>query len=160
MKLKYLLNRNDAENRLVIEEYGELDKDQMVAYCEVSYELPQIKSAIKGGETALIAALRNKQFYPSAGCAKRLARTVMELFDAKNKSTAELYFDDKESFAAARGKNQVEDAVGIDDDMEGGNDEETEQLDTLLKDDIKLKSGEGSLKVEDIESSDPAEGAD
>ena len=46
MRLKYVIAKDNRDDSLVIQELGELDKDEMVLYCEVKYDTKEIKAAL------------------------------------------------------------------------------------------------------------------
>lgn len=152
MKLRYVITKSDTDDHLVIQELGELDKDEMVLYCEVSYDKNTIQKAIKEGKSTLIAALRTKQLYPPSFCAGRIAEVVTALYTAKGRQKKELNFNDKDLFGIEEEKMDIEASTELDDSLDITDEDEAEQLDNLLEDDTKLKSGEKSLKIEDIET--------
>ncbi|MFH2219862.1 MAG: hypothetical protein ABII68_09410 [Pseudomonadota bacterium] len=94
MKQKYETLKDDENNKLVIREYAELDKEILSFVCEQTYDLKDIRAAAKKGKRALISALRTQNVYPAARYAEKLADSVTDLLKSKDNQPRELFFDD------------------------------------------------------------------
>ena len=159
MKQKYAIIRDDKNKQLIVREFAELDKEILSLLCEETYEEKRIRSAIRKGQEELIAALRTKNLYPPGIYAKKIADTVKKLYAAKDKDSAELFFDDLELLAQA---NEPK-AKPAKDSLEEP-DTETE-MDELLEDDFESdyededqpKKLDSSLKIADDEYGDTGE---
>ena len=157
MKQKYAIIRDDKNKQLIVREFAELDKEILSLLCEETYEEKRIRSAIRKGQEELIAALRTKNLYPPGIYAKKIADTVKKLYAAKNKDSAELFFDDLELLAKA---NEPK-AKPAKDSLE----EPDAEMDELLEDDFESdyedeaqpKKLDSSLKIADDEYGDTGE---
>jgi hypothetical protein len=153
MKQKYEILKDDANKRLIIREFAELDKDVMSLLCEESYDKKTVKSGINAGREALITALRTKNLYPPGLYAGKIADKVMEMYGAKGKVADEIVFDDLEFLA--RGHEAAETAVSyegeapeIDDLLDVGLEEEK------FEEGDEVKKIDSTLKIEDDEFAD------
>ena len=157
MKQKYAIIRDDKNKQLIVREFAELDKEILSLLCEETYEQKRIEAAIRKGQEELIAALRTKNLYPPGIYAKKIADAVKELYAAKDKDSAELFFDDLELLAQA---NEPK-AKPAKDSLE----EPDEEMDELLEDDFdsdyedeaQPKKLDSSLKIADDEYGDTGE---
>lgn len=94
MKQKYLISKDNDKKTLTIKEFAELDKEIFSLLCEETYPNTHIRSAIKKGEQALIAALRTPNMFPIGRFAARIAQEVIDLYQSKEAASKELFFDD------------------------------------------------------------------
>ena len=153
MKQKYAIIRDDDQEKLIVREYAELDKEMMSLLCEESYDRKIMAAAVQEGRQAVIDAIRTNNMYPPTIFAEPIAQAIEGLFAEDGNTSAELFFDDKEFFVketeavAAEVDEEVEEEVGVDD---------------LLEDDIEDDFGEdqvltdfkSSLQVADDDNSD------
>ena len=157
MKQKYAIIRDDKNKQLIVREFAELDKEILSLLCEETYEEKRIRAAIRKGQEELIAALRTKNLYPPGIYAKKIADMVKKLYAAKDKDSAELFFDDLELLAQA---NEPK-AKPAKDSLE----EPDAEMDELLEDDFESDYEDGdqpkkldsSLKIADDEYGDTSE---
>ena len=108
MRQKYLIQRDKADNTLIIKEYANLDREYKIndlikmdkelfsLLCEETYDGKAMSSAIKEGKESLIEALRTPNLYPIGIYAEKIAESVLELFGSDNNLSVEILFDDKE----------------------------------------------------------------
>jgi hypothetical protein len=96
MKQKYTIVKDIENERLIIKEYAELDKEILSLLCEESYEDDRVISAIKNGTEALIRVLRTRNMYPPSAVVQKIASAVMSLYDTGDEQSIEIVFDDKE----------------------------------------------------------------
>ena len=80
MKQQYTVLMNDEHNKLIIREYGELDKDMLSLLCEETYDDAEVRTAIAGGKEKVISAIRTKNLYPPRGHAEKLTGLVMDYY--------------------------------------------------------------------------------
>ena len=152
MKQKYTIHRDTANNRLVIKEYAELDKEILSLLCEEAYEDVQILAAIQAGREPLIKALRTRNMYPPSAFIGKIASAVVSLYESNDEQSLDVMFDDKELF-----ENEE-----VDEEPEASVDADSDDIDDLLEDDIDdvyedkklIKDLKSSLKVADDESVD------
>jgi len=151
MKQKYTIQRNDADNALLLQEYGELDKEIMSLLCEETYAAETIKTALASGKKELIAALRTRNMYPPSVMADKIADAVMTLYQSEGAPTAEILFDDRDLFEMeSQQANDEEEDIETDDG----------DIDALIDEDIEddyedkkiIKDLKSSLKVADDDS--------
>lgn len=155
MKQKYTIQRNDADNALLLQEYGELDKEIMSLLCEETYAAETIKTALASGKKELIAALRTRNMYPPSVMADKIADAVMTLYQSEGAPTAEILFDDRELF-----EMESQEANAEEEDIE--NDDDDDDIDALIDEGIEddyedkkiIKDLKSSLKVADDDSVD------
>ena len=153
MKQKYVITRNDDKNELVIQEFGELDKDVYSLLCEELYDSKNIQLAIKGGNMTLISTIRTENLFPIGIYAHRIAEAIISLYESQDDPSVELFFNDTD--LVARGQK-----TRLDDDESDNN---SDDINDLLEDDVdgpdfdeKDDIGKISypLKITDDDSSD------
>ena len=147
MRQKYVVVKNDQDQRLTIKEFAELEKERMSLLCEETYAFEMIKAAIGRGNDALIRALRTNNLYPPSIYADKIAAAVVTLIDDKDIDALELDFNDTELLTIER--QSVE---GADDAKLAFKDfgETIETDDDVLEDENEQIGGPGSsFKVED-----------
>jgi hypothetical protein len=156
MKQKYSILIDDAKKELIIKEYAELDKEILSLLCEETYDANEIKVDIEKGKEVLIGKLRTRNMYPPYIFAGRIADAVISLFNPDGPSSAELFFDDKESFIKLPTEELMVEADEID--------EESETIDDLLEDEIDkfgdkkvIKTIKTSIKIAEDEPIDSEE---
>ena len=156
MKQKYTIVRDDQNNRLIIREFAELDKQILSLLCEETYDSKMIHAAIKQGSSHLISALRTNNLYPPGIYAAKIAESVTDLYATKGQESVDLFFDDLELLAVesrpATKNNDVQKPV----------EEQGEDVDELLEDDFeteyeekdKISKLNSSLKIADDDYGD------
>ncbi|MDX1707106.1 MAG: hypothetical protein R3274_00820 [Desulfobacterales bacterium] len=151
MKQKYTIVRDDKNGHLIIREFAELDKEILSLLCEETYDSKLIKSAIRGGQEKIIAALRTNNLYPPGIYAAKIANAVKELYATQGQESVDLYFNDLELLAVdAETKPEP-------DEKEKAVEEPDEDMDDLLEDDFdseyeekeKINKLDSSLKIAD-----------
>jgi len=165
MKQKYSIHKDTEKQRLVIKEYGELNKEILSLLCEEAYPEDVIQAAIKEGKEALINVLRTRNMYPPSVFANSIADLVIALYGSEGEQSTEIMLDDKEFFE--RNKTAVPreevDVESDDDDIDSVLDDELDdELDDDLDDDIDevyeekkiLKDLKSTLKVADDDAAD------
>ena len=98
MKQKYSIHKDTEKQRLVIKEYGELNKEILSLLCEESYAEEVVQEAIKEGKEALVKVLRTRNMYPPGVFANSIADLVIVLYGSKGEQSTEIMLDDKEFF--------------------------------------------------------------
>jgi len=126
VKQKYLIMKNDDNSELIIQEFGELDKDMYSLLCEELYDSKNIQTAIKGGRTRLVSTIRTENLFPIGIYAQRIAEAIINLYDSQSDPSVELFFNDID--LVARGQKTP---LSIDED-----DDNSDDIDDLLEDDI------------------------
>ena len=157
MKQKYAIVRDDKNKQLIVREFAELDKEILSLLCEETYADKRIRAAIRKGREELIAALRTKNLYPPGIYAKKIADAVKELYAAKGKDSAELFFDDLELLAQAnepKAKVAEEPVEKPDAEMD---DLLEEDFESNYEDEGQPKKLNSSLKIADDEYGDTSE---
>jgi hypothetical protein len=112
MRQKYVISRDDSENKLTIREYAVIDKNlKKVAssmlqkgsfsfLCEETYESEIVVSSISKGINALVAILRTHNIFPIEPYANKIAESVMALYNSSEDGPVELFFDDVDLMSA------------------------------------------------------------
>lgn len=152
MKQKYMIHKDIENQRLVIKEYAELNKEILSLLCEESYPEDVVKAAISEDKEKLVAVLRTRNMYPPGVFANTIADLVIALYGSEGEQSTEIFFDDKEFFEG----NDVE-AISREEDVEADDD-----IDDVLEDDIDevyedkkiIKDLKSTLKVADEDSVD------
>ena len=96
MKQKYSILKDAKSGNVTIKEYAELDKDMFSLIFEESYDGQKIASAVKEGNSAVVAAIRTPNLYPIGEYAEKIADVVIDLSSAKEpaEEPVELVFND------------------------------------------------------------------
>lgn len=151
MKQQYSILRNEDNTRLIIREFGELDKDMLSLLCEESYDDEAVSTAVAGGKEKVISVLRTKNLYPPRGHAEKIADTVIDFYVTQKSEPVDILIDEP---AASSKEIMTETFMGIED-------EDAEIIDDLLEEDfdadaddsdeIKLDS---SIKIADDDAAD------
>ena len=148
MKQKYQITKNTKDQQLVIEEYAVLtgtlrrkdfpgaQDDEFSILCEQTYDTKSVKDSISQGKPALINLLRTRHLFPIATFMDKIADSVIALFAAKGDQSELLVFDDKQFIYGDPGEEEIVEDIDEEVDVES-----TDDLDGLLKDDIKIKEG-------------------
>jgi hypothetical protein len=156
MKHKYQIAIADNE-RLVIREYAELDKESFSLLCEEVYERSAVERTMKEGADALVAFLRTKNMYPPGIYANKIASTVLEMASCDGESTRELVFDDVDLLSQVRVPaaelEDIEDEDAELDDLLG------DELDDEYDEKNDMKNVKSSIQISDDTSMDLEEDA-
>ena len=136
MKQKYVILKDDENNRLIIREFAELDKEIYSLLCEETYGDSGIKQAISGGKEILIAALRTNNFYPPILQADKISEAVMAVYASGNTQPVEIYIDDIEHLAKEHIELLADDAI----------ESESEEIDEIFEESFEENyEGKGSM---------------
>jgi len=136
MKQKYVILKDGENDKLIIREYAELDKEIYSLLCEETYGNSNVKQAISGGKEVLISALRTNNFYPPILQADKISDAVMAVYASGNTKPVEVYIDDIEHLA----KEPIE--LLTDDTIEN----ESEQIDEIFEESFEENyEGKGSI---------------
>jgi hypothetical protein len=151
MKQQYSILRNEDNTRLIIREYGELDKDILSLLCEESYNDEVVSTAVADGKEKVIFVLRTKNLYPPRRHAEKIADTVIDYYVTQKTELVDIIIDEpaassKEIIAEAFMGIEEEDPEIIDDLLE-----EDFEADADDSDEIKLDS---SIKIADDDAAD------
>jgi hypothetical protein len=153
MKQKYAIIQDEDQNKLIVREYAELDKEMMSLLCEESYDRAVMAAAVQEGRQAVIDAIRTNNMYPPTIFAEPIAKAIEGLFAEDGNASAELFFDDKEFFSkevevvAAEPVEEIEEEVAVDDLLD-------DDIDDDFVEDPGLTDFKSSLQVADDDSSD------
>ena len=146
MKQKYQITKNTKSRQLVIQEYAILtgtlrrkdfpgaQDDEFSLLCQETYDTQAVKKSISEGKSSLINMLRTRHLFPIGMYMDKIADTVIALFAAAGEQSELLVFDDKEFIYGDPVDEEIEEEIDDEDDVES-----TDDLDGLLKDDIKIK---------------------
>ena len=150
MKQQYTILKNHDNSRLIIREFGELDKDSLSLLCEESYDDTAVSNAVATGREKVIAVLRTKNMYPPRGHAEKIADMVMDFYTANKSEPVDIAMDEP---AASSKEILTEAFMGIEKDAEVIDDllEEDFDGDSDDSDEIKLDS---SIKIADDDAVD------
>ena len=153
MKQKYLLFKDNDAKRLIIKEFGELDKDLMSLLCEEAYGEDTIAVAVREGQAAIISAIRTDNLYPPESHAVKIANSVVALYASQDEQTIDILFDDKELLAKEQADAEQFEELNEDVDLE--TEDEAAELDNLLDEsDIKIKTKPSTIKIAEDDSVD------
>ncbi len=155
MKQQYTIHKDTDNQRLIIKEYAELDKEILSLLCEESYDDAWVVSAIQNGSAALIRALRTRNMYPPSAIVSKIASAVVSLYDSGDEQSIEIMFDDKELFEKEAITEEPEEDIEAEE--EGLDDILDDEIDDDYEDKQLIKNLKSSLKVADDESVDTEE---
>ena len=153
MKQKYLISKENDQNKLIIKEFAELNKERLSLLCEEEYDNKIIKSAISKGKEALIFELRTNNMYPPGVYAEKIAQAVIDIFASKESQSIELSFNDIDLLIEDQETPEdIDETESVADD----------DIDELIGDDIEEKLGnknaikdiKGSIKIAEDEGGD------
>ena len=99
MKQKFVLEKNNKKNELIIREYCELEENEYSLFCEERYDGGVVKSAIKEGGRSLLSILRTQNMFPPHSQAEKLAESVINLYDSEDPQSIKVFFDSKDSLS-------------------------------------------------------------
>ena len=128
MRLKYIVEKKDKNNELVLMEYMEDDQDRFSLLNEAVYDKKTISSAKKRGVKALIGVLRTQNMYPPLKFAEKIVDVVSEVLKSKKNPSMEIILDDMEFVDKKRLRRRIavpveEESIEEDDPMEECSDE-------------------------------------
>ena len=133
MKQKYLISKEDDQNKLIIKEFAELDKEILSLLCEEEYDNKIIKSAILKGKKALISELRTNNMYPPGVYAEKIAQAVIDIFGSKDSQSIELSFNDVDLLIKEQAPSEdIDETESVVDD----------DVDELIGDDLEENIGD------------------
>jgi len=120
MRIKYIVEKKDKNNELILREYMENDQDTFSLLNEAAYDKRTISSAKKSGVKALISALRTQNMYPPLKFAEKIADSVSEVLKSKKNPSVEIVFDDMELVDKKQRRRRIpvpveEESVELDD---------------------------------------------
>lgn len=153
MKQKYVIEKVDEGEGIIVKEYAELDKEMLSLLCQERYAKADLEAAQARGKTALIEAIRTNNMYPPSFYADQIADAVIGLMNSDADPATELFFDDRELFVQEESASETADAdeeteeedVVVDDLLEEemeAEDEEGQKIFTKLKSSLKLSDGD------------------
>ena len=154
MKQKFSILFDEANDKLIIREYAELDKEIMSLLCEESYDKEAVGSAIEQGIKDLVSVLRTKNLYPPEMFAEKIAEAVMDLYQTGGTEIVELRFDDLDLMVEEKAEENIE---GLDDEAKEIDDLLEDDVDEDFEDDLEIKSIKSPLKVADEDGMDSGE---
>jgi hypothetical protein len=140
MKQKYVVLLDNANEKLSIQEYAELDKEMLSLLCEETFDAAAIRAAMDKDHHTLIQALRTNNMYPPGVYSDRIASAIVDMFQPGANPSAELFFEEREMFDPV--EETETDNADVDDEDKSGMD-----VDELLDDDIDDDlEGKGIIK--------------
>ena len=157
MKQKYSIHKDIEKQRLVIKEYGELNKEILSLLCEEAYPEDVIKGAINEGKEALIPRPAHTQYVSPRCFANSIADLVIALYGSEGEQSTEIMLDDKAFFKGSgigvpQEEKDVEDDDGdIDSVLDGGIEDD---LDEVYEEKKVIKDLKSTLKVADDDGAD------
>lgn len=151
MKQQYTILKNHDNSRLIIREFGELDKDSLSLLCEESYDDTAVSNAVVAGRENVISVLRTKNMYPPRGHAEKIADMVIDFYTANQTEPVDISID--EPAASASKEILTETFMGVEEDPEIIEDLLEEDFEGASDDpdEIKLDS---SIKIADDDAAD------
>ncbi|MFY9940900.1 MAG: hypothetical protein WAK57_01890 [Desulfobacterales bacterium] len=158
MRQKYLILKDPENDRLILREFAEVDKEMFSLLCEETYANDALQAAIAEGPDALARMIRTHNMYPPGYYTQQICEAIITLLQSDDQPSAELNFDDKAILRKAAEEEALleeEEDEGVeidnllDDDDENADEfEEEEDLSTLSTTSLKVAEDD-SLDVED-----------
>ena len=94
MRFKYIIEKNDQTDKLILKEYSEIEEDAYTLLNEMTYSQRVISAAVSKGEGELLSILRTDNMYPPRVYAAKLSGMVTELLSSDGKTSIEILVDD------------------------------------------------------------------
>ena len=133
MKYKFLIQKNEKNDELIIKEMSELEKGFFDITYEETFKIGDIYNAIDQGDNYIVQAIRTKRFFHNTNASLLIASGIKKfLSDDNNKDSVEVVFDDFDDIIIEETEAEVTD----DEDIE---------LDDILDDD----KDDGIVKSDD-----------
>ena len=152
MKQRYTVLKAQEDDRVLIREEGELDKDLYFTQCTVSFAQGALNEVLGQGVFPAIQLIRSKDFYPSLSVAEKIVEGIRRFLE-DGSQPVEIEINDSDFITkrakpapvphAAADADSEEDAGDLDDLL----DDEAEEFD----DDFALDDINPSLKIADEE---------
>lgn len=142
MRHKYVISLNNEKEEMILQEYGELDKDIFTIVSEGIYPRSEIQDVAGKGMDSLANAIRTRDFYPCGTVAVKIAASIMELLEGQNETAVEVVCDDAD-YLTKRGI-----PVAFIEDVE----DEAPDVDDLLEDDF-VPDFDDDIDTKGVESS-------
>ncbi len=154
MRQKYIVVKDTEKNKIILQEYAELDKDDMSLLCEETYNADAFESAFETSRTALISAIRTRNMYPPSGYTEQIVDGVIALLNSDEEQTSvEILFSDADLLKAEREELEAmeEESTDIEDLLE-----DTDNLEDEFGEDDTISNigSNSSIKIADDESLD------
>ncbi len=145
MKQRFSISRNTGGEKIVIKEYGELDKGVYSLLCEESYSVETVEAALAKGPDKVITLLRTESFFPISCFAEKLIATLCDYLRQGNTEVVKIDADDTEcihnrSMQDPQAGNEGIDALlGVD----------TEEI---VEDEAPAEKLEAPIKIAEVET--------
>ena len=94
MRFKYIVEKKDKNNALVLREYMETERDLFSCMNETVFDGKTLFDANKRGMKALLGVLRTNNFYPPFKFAEKIADVVSNMLKSKKNPSMEIILDD------------------------------------------------------------------
>ena len=95
MKQKFEIKKSEDGKKILLVENSQLEKEKYTFVCEESYEIDDIKNALKDKNiNSLIKLIRTDNIYPVYEFTKTLAKEIEKFVNNKTKETKEILFND------------------------------------------------------------------
>jgi hypothetical protein len=146
MKQKYVIEKSQSGDQILVKEYAELDKEMLSLLCQESYAAADLTTAQAQGKAALIEAIRTNNMYPPGFYADQIADAIVGLLASDEAPAAELFFDDQALFT----QDDEASAETLADDSE---EDDGVVVDDLLEDEIESEDEEGQKIFSQLKSS-------
>ncbi len=141
MKQKYLIQKRNDKNQMVISEYSELDKGSFSLVYKETYDGAALKNIIKDAPDLLVSTLRTPRFYPPWPHTEKIAESVKNLYESDSEESVEILINDREVLLA-----NIKPVEGIIQDAQ-----ETVVIDELLDDDTAIPNDESDNHIDEDE---------
>ncbi len=94
MKYKFLIQKNEKKDELIIREMSELEKGSFALTYEETFKMVDISDAVELGDASLIQAIRTKRFFHNITSSQVIVSGIKTLLSDNNKDSLEVAFDD------------------------------------------------------------------
>ncbi|MBW1988306.1 MAG: hypothetical protein JRI97_02050 [Deltaproteobacteria bacterium] len=94
MKIRFVLSRDDQENKLIIREMARRpdEADQLLGTRE--FDIAQLEQALSAGKEALVQALRSEQMYPPAPAMEVLTEAIGRILGPESGGDGEISIEE------------------------------------------------------------------
>lgn len=155
MRQKYLILKDPDNDRLILREFAEVDKEMFSLLCEEAYAGDALQAALAEGPEALARMIRTHNMYPPGYYTQQICEAIIALFESDEQQSAELQFDDKalirkEAEEEALLEEEGEEGVEIDDLLDEDEDDSSDEFEG----EDNLNNLSTSIKVAEDDSLD------
>ena len=152
MKQKFTISRGEADGRMMIQEYAELDKDILSLLCKETYEQEAVAAALTRNLDDLVSVLRTRNLYPTRFAAEKISEGVARYLESGG--PVDVVLDDAECLGNNETCAVIEDMSDESSEIDGLLSDDDEEMEDSYDEDIDIDKINSSIKIADDDSVD------